>query len=834
MNWLVRFSKRSNQGHPPYLLTAIFRFGRQAGFPYLFKTRHCAIFLFIGLCFFLWRPMALFAASTVENQVVYIKSGGDSFAAKLVPDHSSGSVPNDPALVEATTNGEPTPFHLAPGSEGQIDLGGKLPGLEDGRHRGAIKTLTPDGDQKDRKALLFIVDSKPPLIERIEPAGDFFPRSAGAIRFRITDPENGSGVSIDPAECALNVAVSGATYQNRTLSFRENELDLTVFVAFPGGAAEHDANFTVSVSLQDRAGNVGRVSETFTIRSLVPPLFTIYRCRHQDTYIETGGEFLVEPAFSAMTLRVGRDRQLNVFMRGCFGKNYHYPDNIRKIMRSNGTDRETEAETVVMNTFFQKVVGDLVDIQSASGNVTIHKQEDRDFKDSRVSFRIEQPNPAPMGDQMETLRVTAPVAFRIDASKVNFCESRNQVNPLDPDDCIYRHIPDDAFIYTFETISIPVYLEAAPTPFGLSVEQQEDHLVATVKTNPIELMDTVASWFAFDGEKYWFDRHGENCVAKGPAREGLVPYQIAAIHKIAAFSNPNGNATSGNRTMMNNGDIIVCLDPPEIENFRYDREKNTLHANIDDQGTPLEELTIELWLSNYRLEHTFDPATGRLEAALPYTPLALLTASLSVTDFAEQTTTRNCQVFGKTESDDNGENAPDSSIRGPYTQTPGTSDIDRVIGTKGNGKALVEICDNVMKWGFYRNGRFVPIDSQPGSMRLVQLRSRDPGNADESRMAVSKNLPIHMAFFGNSYDTSRYEPIPERAGGMTSISIKGGQSASGAGREFLFRGDGQGRQPLYPPTEYRIWIRFILYVEGIQTVPHGGTGYPGAGHSPDV
>lgn len=743
--------------------------------------------------------MALFAAPTVENQVVYIKSGGDSFAATLVPDHSPGSVPNDPALVEVTTNGEPTAFQLAPGSAGQIDLGGKLPGLEDGRHRGAIKTLTPDGDPKDRKALLFIVDSKPPLIERVEPAGDFFPRSAGAIHFRITDPENGSGVSIDPGECALNVAVSGATLQNSILSFRENELDLAVFVAFPGGAAEHDADFTVSVSLQDRAGNVGRASGTFPIRSLFSPRFTIYQCRHQETYIETGGEFLVEPAYSAMTMRVGRDRPLDVFVRGCFGKNYRYPEDIRSIMRSNGTDRETEAETVAMNTFFQKVVGDLVDIQSASGNLTILKQEDSDFKDSRVSFSIRQPNPVPMGDQMETLLVTAPVAFRIDASKVNFCASRSQVNPYDPDDCIYHHLPDDAFAYTFETIAIPVYLETSPAPFSLSVAQQGDHLVATVKTDPVELMDTAASWFAFEGEKYWFDRQGENCVAKGPAHEGLVHYQIAATHKIAAFANPNGNASIGNRTMMNSGDIIVCLDPPTIENFRYDREKNTLQANIDDRGTPLEALTIELWLSNYRLAHTFDPATGRLEALLPFTPLAVLTASLGVTDFAEQTTTRNCQVFGKTESDDTDENAPDSSVRGPYTKTPGTSDIDRLIGTKGNGKALVEICDRVMKWGYYRNGRFVPIDSQPGSMRLVQLRSRDPGNVDESRMAVSRNLPIHMAFFGDRYDAHRYEPIPEKAGGMTSLSIEGGQSVSGAGRNFYFAAmarDGNRHIPL--------------------------------------
>jgi hypothetical protein len=783
MNWVTRFLKRDHLCHFERLSATIVLNARKAIFP----SKGFACLLIAGLSFFLWGPLPLISASSVENQVVYINSGGDSFAATLVPDHPSGSVPNDPTLVEAATNEESTAFQLVPGSEGQIDLGGKLPGLEDGRHRGAIKTLTLDGGRKDRKELLFIVDSKPPLIERVEPEGDLFPRSAGAIRFRVTDPEDGSGVSIDPAECVLKVAVSGATLQNKILSFTENELNLTVFVAFPGGAAEHDADFTVSVSLQDRAGNVGRASETFTIRSLVSPQFTVYQCGHQDTYTEAGGEFLVEPAYSAMALRVGRDRQLDVFVRGCFGKNYHYPDNIRSIMKSNGIDRETEAETVTMNTYFQEVVGDLIDIQSASGNVTIHKQEDSDFKDSRVSFRIRQQNPAPMGDQMETLLVTVPVAFRLDSSKVNFCESRNQVDPFNPDDCIYHHIPTDAFSYTFETISIPVYLEAASAPFSLSVAQEDDQLTATVETSPIELMDTAASWFAFEGDKYWFERHGEDCVAKGPAREGMVHYQIAAAHKIAEFSGMQGDSAANSRTMLSEGDILVCLDPPEIKNFRYDRETNALHADIDDLGTPREALAIELWLSSYRLEAEFDPETGQLTATLPYTPLSVLTASLKVTDFAEQTTTDNCQVFGEVASEDEGAaQDSDSSTRGPYTYTPNTGDIDRVIGTKGNGKALVEICEDVMKWGYFENGRFVPMDSQPGSMRLVQLRSRDPGNADESSMAVSKNLPIYMEIFGYRYDTSRYEPIPEGAGGITSISITGGQSASGAGRDFYF------------------------------------------------
>ena len=835
MNWFVWFSKKSNKGLFWPRIHTIPEYYRQTLTQFVFQPKNCVVFFMVGLSIFLGDSYTLLAGSNDADQVIYIKSGSDSITATLVPDQTPGSVPNDPSLVEATTNEKPAAFQLAPGSDGQIALSGKLPGLEDGRHRGVVKTLTPDGSQKDRKQLLFIVDSKPPLIERVAPEGNFFPRTAGSIRFRITDPENGSGVSADPVECGLQASVSGAILQKTLLSFENNELNLIVFVAFPGGAAEHDATFTVSVSLKDRADNMGRTAETFSIRSLVSPAFKIYKCNDSESYTQMAGEFLVEPSYSGLMLTVGRDRQLDIFTRGCYGKGFQYSEKIRDLIRkAHLIDKNGEPEIVTMNSFFQEAIGDLIDIQSTSGNIAIRKLGDGDFKDNKVSFRVTQNNPVPMGSQVAALQVTIPVAFRIDQSRVNFCASNNQVNPNNKEDCIYHHIPEDAFIYTFETFTIPVFMESAAAPFSLRVEQEDDQLTAKVKINPIELMDTGASWFEFEGEKYWFEPQGETCVAKGPAREGMVHYKIAATHKIAEFSGLQGDSVASSRTMFNEGDIVVCLDPPVIENFRYDREANTLQASIKDQGTPLEDLAIELWLSGYRLDADFDPATGKLEAALPYTPLSVLTASLRVTDFAEQTTMDTCQVFGEVESEDDGdtEDDPDSSTRGPYTYTPNTGDIDRVIGTKGNGKALVEICDDVMKWGYYRNGRFVPINSQPGSMRLVQLRSRDPKNAYDSSMAVSKNLPMHMEIFGESYDTRRYEPIPQSAGGITSISITGGKTASVSRRDFYFAvmaRDGNRNIPIHN-TGFR--IRTAFYFKKNQRMPLGGTGHIGAGHPP--
>jgi|GEM_PF-1678244 len=733
-------------------------------------------------------PSELYAADLAGDQIGYIKSGHDPFVANLVPDRSPGSVPNDISLVETTTNGKITAFQLAPGQDGSLGLSGHLPGLMDGRHKASVKTLTSDGSQKDYKQVLFIVDSKPPVIERVTPESDLFPRTAGAIQFKVTDPEGGSGVSIDPMECALNIAVSGASLQDKTISLEANALNLTVFVAFPGGAAAYDASFTVSVSLQDRAGNVGRASETFTTQSLTSPDFKIYKCKHRDTYIQTGGAFLVEPAYSGMTLRVGMDRQLDIFTRGCFGKDYHYPENLRAIMRrEEGYDKEAESEIVTMNPFFQKSVGELVEIHSASGKTAIRKLEDGDLEDSRVSFRISQQNPYPMGDQMDTLLVTVPVDFRIDASQVGFCEAKNKVDAFNEEDTIYNHIPEDAFIYTFETIAIPVYLESAAEPFRLTVGQEGDRLKARAQFSPIELMDTGASWFEFLGDKYWFERQGDVCVAGGPAHEGTVHFKIGATHKIAEFSDPEGGDGTTSRTMMTEGDIVVCLDPPVIENFRYNRERNTLTADIDDQGTPRKDLAISLWFAGHRLEATFDRETGKLTAGLPYTPISVLTASLSVTDLAEQTTTESCQVFGEVEEpeESTGEGGT-ASARSPYAYSPNLYGVDRVLGTKGNGKAVVEICEGALKWGYYRHGHFIPIDSSPSAMRLIQLRPRHAGRGYDLRRALAEHLPLDFEIMGTSYERDTYEPIPARQGGVSSVSATGGSSAQSVGRDIYF------------------------------------------------
>jgi hypothetical protein len=742
-----------------------------------------AIALTAGLALVIAPLGTSIAADDAPEPIIYIKTGTEAVSARLVPDQEEGTVCNDPELVELTADDKSARFQLSTGEDGHLDLNGKLPGLADGRHRSAIKTLTPDGAPKDRKQVLLFVDSVPPVIELIDPPGDNFPRGATAIRLKITDPEDGSGVSVDPAENALEATLSGGTVRNACFAFANNELQLLLQLEFPENAAAHDSPLTLSVSLQDRAGNIGRLRKSFTVRSLVTPAFEIYKCgTYSDSFTQTAGEFLVQPSPAALTLKAGQVQSLDILTYGCSGKHTIYPPLVQKHM-----GMAQAPEIFAMQPYFQKTVGDRIEITSPSGWIEIHRLEDEDFTDSRITFHIRQKMPVSMGEQMDILTIKIPVASRINPAEVDFCEAERSIDHRDPQDSVYAHIAPEAYVFTFETLTIPVFLETAAEPLQWKVYQEADQLAARIDMAPPELIDTGASWFEFEGERYWFSRAGESCVAQGPALEGLVHFKLAAAHQIAEFHRLQDGSLGRSCTLYSEGDVLVCLNPPEIQNFQYDRPTNTLHARITDQGTPPEALAISLQLAGYRLTAEFDPATGEMTATLPFLPLSVQTAALSVTDRARQTTTANCTVLGRIEPQNEGTSEdPSPAIRGPFISSEALRGGEKVIGVTAGGKSIVESCRETMQLGYYRDGRFVPLDGSPESIRLVQLRARDRQQTQSLGQALSTNLPLELQVLGEEYDRNLFEPMATSSGGVTSLSMTPEIAPAGAARTIYF------------------------------------------------
>ncbi len=725
-------------------------------------------------------------------EIIYAKSGNGEFSATLAADSDSEIIPVDEGLIKVTANGNPIPFKLETGSPGEIEISGKLPNLPDGRHRAAIETYAPDKNRLDRRQILLFVDSAPPVIELVEPR-DIFPRTSSLLLFSVKDPEAGSGVVADLEESDLEVDIAGAEVFSKAYTLKNNALHLAVMLKFKDLHVPPGYRFRVKISLKDRAGNPGHYTKEFEAAALTEP-GPISLCRENGTEVYSTGGFLVYPEKTGLFLPVGESRDITFYI-----SEKYVVDHNDCVRGSNCPPREEMARQIT--NFFYKEIGSRIDVTSNSGSIIIEKQEDKDLADGQITYTVMLRSAMPMGDQMSSLQVSYPVEFSMDKA-LDLC-------PYYKD---FTKIPKSAFSYTYETMAIPVTLETVPDPFKMKVAQEGDQLVAMVKFNPANLMDTAASWFEIDGEQYWFEMLADRGTAKGAVREGAVHYRVAATHKIAMFRDLKEGSSTGGRTLFNAGDILVRMSPPVITGFSYDRVANTLQATIADEGTPLGELAFKLELSGYDIDFDFDSSTGKLEAILPFTPLSVVAASLLVSDLAGQTTTGRCKVYGNPGG--NANPAPGKTTLSKYlaATSPATGktadgDAMKVIGSAGSGLHLLQVCKESLQSGIYINGNFVQMS--PGSVKLIQLKVRASVRpyygASGSHQWVSGGRKPGVKVFYNHYDAFWYEP-DLRAGASLQITNKG-SSTSPRRKIYYLKGYYEGSR-FIPADDFHIGLRF--------------------------
>ncbi|MBL0714836.1 MAG: hypothetical protein JJV98_14165, partial [Desulfosarcina sp.] len=704
-------------------------------------TRRWLCLAFFIPVLFIFAPFELWAGEADRDRILYLQSGDAAFEATLIPNRPTGAVAIDPGLVKTTTDGRAIALQVSAGEEGNSLVNGTFPDLPDGRHNASVETFSLEGIPLDRSELLFYVDTKPPLIELIQPEGRF-PRESRLLVFKITDPENGSGVDADIQMSGLNVDISDAWVSGRNLVFINNELHLLLHLGFPDGFIRHSAQLRVSVSIRDRAGNVGTFQQTFATRDLLEPEFHFYRCGGI-SYVETAAEFLVYPRPQALTLSAGKNVDLDLVTLGYNGKDYQYPPRVEKDL---GRSREINW----IAPFFQEAVGKRIEITNASGNISIQKLPDADLEDSRIRFSILQNRPVAMGHQVDFIEIRYPVSIRIEKN-TDFCRAGAMAAANGQNDNIYDHIPENKISFDYETLIYPVVLEVADSPFRLNLYTEKESLIAEVGFNPIELMDSEASWFEVDGARHWFDCRGEIYRSGALVQEGLVHYKIAMAGRIGAYR--DASTADNGRTLFQEGDYLIRRTPPEIINFHYDRSVNAAKARIADNGTLLENLRVRLHVPGLKEAFEFDTHTGQFTATLPFIPMSVLTATLSITDQADQTTTARCAIFGEPQTDKSRyrpQVAADSAYRGSVPYTP---DIKRKIGFR-HGRTLVEICEKYKQFGYYIGTRFVPLVGGADSVSLVQLQERKPSSSKLNRIRNRKDLDIKL--FHGRYDQSKY------------------------------------------------------------------------------
>lgn len=720
------------------------------------------------------------AAEAESPAILYANSGSNPFSAILEADGENELFATDENLVSLNIDAKPVSFEFSTDPQGKIKISGSLPGLPDGRHTATLATYSPDRQPVDSRQVLFLVDSAPPVIELVEPAGAL-PRTSTSLLFAVKDNEDGSGVVAEPEASELQVEITGADVFSKAFVLKDNALHVLVSVKFPESIVAPDYRFNVAISLKDRAGNEGQFSREFVTSGLIQPEF-ISLCKDNDTSILRALGFLVYPKEKGLQLQIGESRSLSFFAYGNYGKDYTYPP-----IRVNDHGK-TAPEFTQLSKFFQREIGQRIEIISSSANISVQKQTDDDLTDNRITFDVTQTSAVPMGEQMGSIQVKVPVGFSLDKT-IDYC-------PYDD----YAKIPETAFTYTYGTVTIPIVRAVARQPVKMRILQEGDKLVSQVQLDSADLMDTAASWFEIDDEKYWYEARQDMCVAKGPVLEGTVHYRVAAVHALAVFQAAENGGGVGDRTLFNEGDFIVKRSPPVIGGFTYDRAANVLYADIADEGTPSGELDIKLGLPGYALDFDFDNTTGKLKAALSFTPLSVLNASLRVTDRAGQTTSATCTVFGN--PDTRGNSVPGSTVS-VHSETGAIQNKagQDIVGSAGNGMHMVKVCSEAsLQWGFYNKGKF--ITASPGSATLVRLYAKNTGLRSEAHQG---NAGIEVFF--NSYDTALYEPASQESA-ATQITMTGASTGGTGSRQKIYYATGYYKQGQFIPTNYNIGLRF--------------------------
>jgi hypothetical protein len=679
-------------------------------FPIHYRFDLGMIITFSVSLFLLLSASHIFSKEIDPEKIIYLQGGNQSIEASLVPENPSGRIVADSSLIRSLVDGKTLITHVSEAGGGRGLLTGTMPKLQDGRYRASIGTYLPSQKPLDRSDRLILVDSHPPVIELIEPGEGEFPREARMLVFKLSDSDNGSGISIDTDSNGLKITAAGVDVSDQSFVMINRQLHLMLHLSFPDSFVSHGAIFKVGISLKDRAGNTGHFLNTFKVREILEPEFHFFPCG-DTSYIETRSEFLVYPSPQTTALRVGMEFPLDIMVFGYNGRGYQYPGAVQQDL---GESREVNK----VMPFFQEAVGGHIEITSMTGNIGIQKLPDTNLEDSMTRYKIYQNRLASMGNQVEFLKIRYPVSIKIEED-AGFCNAKEAVTGRD--DSIYNHIPQDKIQYHYETILYPVFLEVEDSAYDLNLFMKEAALIAEVRIDPIEIMDTGASWFAVDGVKHWFTRHGASCRSEIPVQEGLVHYQIALAGRIG--NHREARAGDNGRTLLIEDDYRVRLAPPEIIEFRYSRALNMLQAHVADIGTPIEKLKVRLQMPGMNDQFDFDADRGEFSAVLPYTPMSVMTATLSVTDQAGQTTTERCTIFGEPEKESLRHQPQDSTASAYYATVPHNSDIRRRIGFR-HGKTLVETCEKSEQQGIYVGSRFVPISVTGDSLLLVQLHEK--------------------------------------------------------------------------------------------------------------
>ncbi|MGM0665589.1 MAG: hypothetical protein ACQET7_15595, partial [Thermodesulfobacteriota bacterium] len=577
---------------------------------------------------------------SVPSEVLYLSSGSGEITLALEPESTEGFFfTGSEYLIRVEVDGNEVPHQIILAGEARAEVTASFSGLEDGRYRAAAVSTTGGGRDPGREAL-FIVDTEPPEIELIEPEGRELQPTQNAFVVRCRDA--GAGVSPDPEESEFVAVINGRKVQGLATS----EGDDLVFVIHTSNTwwDQWRTNQAVNlhVSVKDRAGNQGVLDIDFQVDApRQERRFEIAECEDEDGDVTESSWYVTHRVPFPLTTSINwirfdeTVRDVSIFL----GMGSRYTDTGLPLDRDLFYSLEDAVEIVADHPCLRVE--------------RLHPSPDN----PGVNFRVSQVCLPEDHEPLGSITIKYPEAYVSDWDlKCPGSGSESLVTKLTPDG-------------PMKSLSIPVFLHSEGGDYSDEIQVLDGRVIYRVALSGPSGLDTSTSWFEIGGARLWFSQKEQGVYeASMPVtREGLYVYATKLVLsglRRAWGEDQEGEIGDNGRSLLWPGEVLVALDPPQIDHFHYDRENECFRATVSDQGTAPEDLVLELIApGNVTPTIIFDPETGMVEAPYPM-PTGIHAGLLEVTDLAGQTTTAACQVFGNTPSS--------QTVEDPHAEYPVT------------------------------------------------------------------------------------------------------------------------------------------------------------------
>lgn len=556
-------------------------------------SKICMIGLVFGFAM-LWPLMPAVRGADPDLQILSSDSG-ELIGPLVVP--ASDGVPCLECGFGPQLTVDGAPLLTTLGHDGGAAVSAAFSGLADGRHKAVAAYRTGEVPSEKRHTRLILVDTAPPVLEMAQPTGDRLVSSHRIFMVRVVDPGSGLPPTLD--QMTASATLNGVPLSMRL--FGDNGQHALVMdasqLSFPDTVP-----WRLRAKVADRAGNEGVLDRTFHGESETESI-------QAETIYCQGGEGPVP------------------YERTGSGT---VPFQFRQRLQPLAVSQETMAAELILHLplILGKDVPDevrkTITLECDHPNVRISRGEATHRRN--LSFRIEQTRPVSPSESLTGLWLTYP-------QSVNFAFDYGCSDEL-PVLIETRMASQGRVSHT-----VPLVLFSEWTS-AIRISQEGKALVCRVEARADGVIDADNSWFAVDGDSEWFVRADKGLYSAAvPVQEGPVDFKVqvgTAFGTWQTDGNTDGTVAEDPTRRLYEGQWLVRFDRPQIPSFRYDADLGSFVAEVADDGTPAEAMTVRVQADGREVACRFDAGSNRWISPPFPVPEGMETALCVAVDRADQ------------------------------------------------------------------------------------------------------------------------------------------------------------------------------------------------------